>query len=75
MLIDDVNSYISLRRSLGYKLRDQAKNLVSYANFADANAERFVSISTVIDWTSRARTPRHRKRLYGEVICKTRHLI
>lgn len=67
MLTDDVNRYIALRRSLGYKLRDQAKNLISYANFADANAERFVSISTVIDWTGGARTPKHRKRLYGEI--------
>ena len=40
MLIDDVNRYIALRRSLSYKLGKAGQHLVLLRAFADAAAKR-----------------------------------
>ena len=38
MLNEDVDRYIALRRTLGYKLRKPARNLQAFARYADVSA-------------------------------------
>ena len=66
MLIDDVGRYIALRRSLGFKLKETAKNLDSFCRFAEGRGERYVRTVTAAAW------PRKRRRqILGIVASQT----
>lgn len=54
MLIDNVRTYLSVRRGLGFKLRADEGYLRNYADFATVRGEAHVVSSTAIEWASQA---------------------
>ncbi len=56
MLIAQVERYISLRQTLGYKLRDKAANLRSFSRFAADRSNTHICASTAADWAGEAPT-------------------
>lgn len=68
MLSEDIDRYIALRRSLGFKLKETAKNLASFGRVADARGERHVRTATAVAWAEEASTPDTRYRRITDVI-------
>ena len=60
MLIAHVERYISLRQTLGYKLREVAGNLRGFAKFAADRGDARVRLSTAVDWATKAPSPHAR---------------
>jgi integrase/recombinase XerD len=60
MLIAHVERYISLRQTLGYKLREVAGNLRRFAKFAAHRGDARVRLSTAVDWATKAPSPHAR---------------
>lgn len=52
MLKEDVDRYIALRHTLGYKLRKPARNLQAFARYADERGETHVRAATVLSWVT-----------------------
>jgi integrase/recombinase XerD len=74
MLIVDIERYLALRRSLGFKL-DQAEDyLKSFAHFAELKGERHIRIQTAIEWALTAPTPDSRYRRLRDVTRAARFL-
>jgi integrase/recombinase XerD len=57
MLIDDIERYIALRQSLGFKLHKPARRLRSFARFAAARSENHIRAATAVAWAAAAPTP------------------
>jgi integrase len=57
MLIDDIERYIALRQSLGFKLQRPARRLRSFALFAAARGESHIRAATAVAWAASAPTP------------------
>ena len=57
MLIDDIERYLALRQSLGFKLERAAEYLGAFARFAAARGERHIRAQTAIEWAQTAPTP------------------
>lgn len=68
MLTEDIDRYIALRRSLGFKLKETAKNLASFGRFVEAKAERHIRTATAVAWAEGASTPDTRYRRITDVI-------
>lgn len=60
MLMAYVEWYILLRQTLGYKLRDKAGNLRTFARFAADRGDTHVYVSTAMDWAAEAPSPHAR---------------
>lgn len=56
MLIDDIERYLALRRSLGFKLEQAGKYLGAFAGFAAARGERHIRAQTAVEWAQTAPT-------------------
>jgi integrase/recombinase XerD len=54
VLTGDVDRYIALRRTLGYKLRNPERHLQTFANYATSRAETHIRTATVLAWVSAA---------------------
>lgn len=54
MLTTAVDSYLALRRALGYRLRDTEMILRDYAAFADARQDSHICTPTVLEWIRQA---------------------
>jgi integrase len=54
MLTDTVNTYLSVRRTVGFKLKTVESYLWSYANFATARGDIRVVSKTAIEWAELA---------------------
>jgi integrase/recombinase XerD len=67
MLIDDVERYIALRRSLGFQLRKPARHLQAFARVAAKKGETYIRAATVIEWAAAGPTPDARNRRIGDV--------
>ena len=52
-LISEVDRYVRLKRSLGYKFVDNERMLRSYARFATDHDDELICVDTAIDWASR----------------------
>ena len=52
MLRDTVDTYLSVRRALGFKLKTIEKYLISYASFAAARGDLRVVSQTALDWAA-----------------------
>jgi integrase/recombinase XerD len=52
MLTDTTNTYLSMRRALGFELRDVERYLRSYATFATSRGDRHVVGKTAIEWAA-----------------------
>ena len=46
-----IDDYITLRRSLGFKLRDMADDLRNFATFLEQKAAPFVTTELAMEWT------------------------
>lgn len=63
VLTDSVESYLAVRRALGYQLRSDGYHLRSFAQFASRNrSASFVKVSTAIEWASQSSGPVERER-------------
>ena len=60
MLIAHVERYLSLRQTLGYKLRETSANLRAFAKFANHRGDTLVRASTAVDWATEAPSPHAR---------------
>ncbi|WP_225137849.1 tyrosine-type recombinase/integrase [Bradyrhizobium yuanmingense] len=67
MLIDDVERYIALRRSLGFQLQKPARHLQAFARVAAEKGETHICAATVITWAAAAPTLDARNRRIGDV--------
>lgn len=75
MLSDDVNRYITLRRTLGYKLVKAERHLHAFARFAAKRDETCIRAATVLAWlATAARTPNARARRLTDLILFARFL-
>jgi integrase len=74
MLIEDVERYIALRRSLGAGLRRARQSLTSFARFAEDRGECHIRAQTAIAWAAMAPTPGTRHRRLGEIVLVARFL-
>jgi integrase/recombinase XerD len=54
MMSDTVNTYLSVRRAVGFKLKTVENYLRSYANFATARGDIRVVSNTAIEWAALA---------------------
>ena len=59
MLIAHVERYIRLRQTLGYKLRDKAENLRTFALFAAERGRTHVCVSTAVEWAAAGNPSAH----------------
>ena len=73
-MIAAVEAYLSLRRALGYSMRDADRILRSFGRFADERGDRFMRITTIFDWASRAQSAERREALVRKVALLARHL-
>jgi integrase/recombinase XerD len=67
MLIDDVERYIALRRSLGFQLRKPARHLQAFARVAAEKGETHIRAASVVEWAAAAPTLDARHRRIGDV--------
>jgi integrase/recombinase XerD len=67
MLIDDIERYIALRRSLGFQLRKPARHLQAFARVAAEKGETHIRTATVLEWAAAGPTPDARNRRIGDV--------
>lgn len=75
MLIDDVERYIELRRSLGFKLAKTARHLTAFARYAIDRGDSHIQGATAIAWTaSVSSTPDSRQRHLREIALFARFL-
>ena len=63
MLIDDVERYIALRRSLGFQLRKPSHHLQAFARIAAEKGETHIRAAAVVAWAAAGptRDARHRR--------------
>jgi hypothetical protein len=57
MLIADVERYLSLRQTLGFRLRDVSRNLRAFARFAADRGDTHIRAATAVAWASEAPSP------------------
>ena len=75
MLSADVDRYISLRRTLGYKLVKAERHLRAFARFAIGRDETRIRTASVLAWLATvARTPGARTRRLTDLILFARFL-
>lgn len=75
MLSDDVERYIELRRSLGFKLAKTARHLTAFARYAVDRGDTHVRRETATAWTATvSSTPRSLQRRLQEIALFARFL-
>ena len=74
MLMDDIERYVALRRSLGFKLNKPSRHLRSFARFAAERGEHHIHAATAVAWAAAAPTPEARHRWLGYVVRLARFL-
>ena len=74
MLNDHVERYLALRRALGYKLLNTARNLQAYARFASAKGDTHIRATTAVQWAAQASTPHTRSVRLHDVVLLARFL-
>lgn len=74
MLIADIDRYIALRRSLGFKLRDLSAQLRHFARFAQEAGDTHIRAETAVAWATRGPSPNARQIRLRSVILLARYL-
>jgi len=69
MLSQDVERYVALQQTLGYKFGDQSCSLKLFAAYAMARGDEFVRVETVLAWSA-AQTPSAQRR--WELVARVR---
>lgn len=74
MLTDDVERYLALRRSLGFKLQRPSIRLPDFARFAIAGGDTHIRAATAVAWATLAPTRRSRDARLSDVVRLSRFL-
>lgn len=74
MLKEGVDSYLALRRGVGFILEGEGRMLHSFARFALGRGETRVRASTAVAWAALAPSPRQRERRLRVVAAFVRHV-
>ena len=74
MLAPAVRSYLSLRRRLGFVLKEVGQHLTSFAAYSDARGQRYLNAQTAIEWASQAPSVYQRARRLADVARFARYL-
>lgn len=74
MLTSAVESYLALRRALGFRLKETGYQLHSFAQFATDRSEHFIHTATAVEWAGLGASPPQRARRLGVVIRFARYL-
>lgn len=74
MLSSAVESYLALRRAMGFQLTQPGYQLRSYARFASERGEQFIRAATAIEWASLGASPPQRARRLGVIVRFARYL-
>ena len=74
MLIAGVDAYLTLRRSLGFKLHKAERNLRGFAQFCEARKEPFLRADLAVEWAGRSSSRYLRSRQLKEIAALARHL-
>ena len=75
MLIQDVQSYLSVRRAAGYSLRDVEHHLRSFAAYSDAKGHNYVNSQVAIEWAAKVPSQIQRARRLADVTRLARYLL
>jgi integrase/recombinase XerD len=67
MLAGAVQSYLSVRRAAGYVLKNVGLRLKSFAAYADAKRQRYVTAETAVQWARQSSSIVERARRLGDV--------
>ena len=73
-MIATIESYLALRRSVGYDLSNAEYLLRSYAKFAADRQQQHIRTTTVIEWASQAVSPAQRHTRYQTVCNFAQHV-
>src|SRR5258708_38893901 len=74
MLPAHVERYISLRQTLGFKLRNTARRLQAFARFATPRNDTHIRASTAVAWAAEAPSPSARHIRLRDVVHLARFL-
>ena len=74
MLSDHVERYLTLRRTVGYKLLNTGRNLQAFARFASDKGDTHVRAATAVQWAAQASTPHARSVRLHDVVLLARFL-
>lgn len=74
MLTQAVESYLGVRRAMGFALHSEGSLLQSFAKYSDAAGKSHVCNETAIQWAGVARSATTRARRLGQVIRFARYL-
>lgn len=74
MIARAVRSYLSVRRTAGFELKNAAIHLRSFAPYSDAHGQRHIDSHTAIEWARRGGSVVQRARRLGDVIRFARYL-
>lgn len=74
VVIADVESYIALRRSVGFAMRCTDRILREFARFAARRRERHLRIATAIAFARRSRSPERREHVLSKIRLFARHV-
>jgi integrase/recombinase XerD len=73
-MIEDVESYIALRRSVGFAMRWTDRILREFARFAARRRERYLRSTTAIAFARRSRSPERREHVLSKIRLFARHV-
>ena len=74
MLMQAIDSYLAVRRTVGYDLTDREGFLRSFARFADERGETHLRAETAIEWARLGSSPPQWDRRIKEIIRFARHV-
>lgn len=74
MLADLVKTYVAMKRACGFSFRIQSNLLQRFAEFSDAQGDRFLRADIAIKWAREAPSAYQSARRLGEVIRLARYL-
>lgn len=72
MMVDLVESYLTMRRACGFELKSEGSCLLGFAAYTDTRGLDHVCRETAVEWATLARTVHQRARRIGHVIRFTR---
>ena len=74
MLTQTVESYLSVRRACGFRLKSEGNLLRSFAIYSEERGKHHVCSKTAIEWAGLTQSVNTRARRLGQVIRFARHI-
>lgn len=74
MLADAVRSYLSMRRAVGFAVKEVGLHLQSFAAYSDARKLRYVRAQAAIEWAGQVPSLNQRARRLGDVVRFARYI-